>query len=129
MLLPKKYEGHEDTIFLVMTLSVYLLRQSYQSGGYNDLIHIQGLESWHSSPTPLQLGPCVIWALPIKLLCESAGREPWQGASFHGVGSAGELWFWGCSNASTAWFCNFLIVAETAAPRWLVLGDIWDLCF
>ena len=45
---------------------------------------IQGLESWHSSPTPLQLGLCVIWALAVRLLCESAGREPWQGASFHG---------------------------------------------
>ena len=50
----------------------------------------------------------------------AGGILPW-------VGSAGELWFWGCSNASTAWFL-FLIVAETAAPGWLVLGDIWDLC-
>lgn len=107
--------------------------------GYNDLIYIQGLEGWYSSPTPLQLGLCVIWALTVRLLCESAGREPWQGASFPASflcrqdgpflhpSSAGKLWFWGCSNASTAWFCNFPIMAETAAPRWLVLADIWDL--
>ena len=33
MLLPKKCEGHEDTIFLVMTVSrLYILRERESSG-------------------------------------------------------------------------------------------------
>lgn len=51
-------------------------------------INIQGLESWKSFSDSLAARLCVIWALPIRVSCESAGRQPGQrqgGAWFHGM--------------------------------------------